>query len=191
MICGRADHTVARVIHENANVITVVAGEAPALIVEHQTVLAAARFRLEPLGARIDDEIAPTQVERLFVRPDERGNFAAIRCGGAVDAIIQSPAEAVQHRLHVELIRPIRRVINREAGEHKLPQVGLAIAVQVLAKENVRRGGDVKPAVRPENARGPGKSDREASEPPQIHFALGCSWFCMACLPQVSRSQAH
>ena len=46
--------------------------------------------------ARLDYAVglAPAEIDRLFVRPDKRRNFAPIWSGGAVDSIVESPAEA-------------------------------------------------------------------------------------------------
>src|SRR5581483_3917019 len=54
---------VAVVIHEKANVITVVASEAPPPIVEAQPVLAAAGFGSQRHRAWIDHEIPPAQID--------------------------------------------------------------------------------------------------------------------------------
>ena len=72
-----------------------------------------------------------------------------------VNPVIQAPAQAVQHCLHVQLVHTIRREVDAESGKHLRAGVGLPITVAVPAEEYVRRCSNVEPAIRPEDARRP------------------------------------
>jgi hypothetical protein len=114
--------------------------------------LAAARLGLELPRARIEGEVASAQLHPVCRARPRRGDFAAVGRGAAVDAIVEAPAQAVQHRLHVELVGGVGRVVDGKPGEDDLPHIGLAVAVGVFEKDHVGRGGDVDPAVGPEDA---------------------------------------
>jgi hypothetical protein len=74
-----------------------------------------------------------------------------------VDAVVEAPAEAVEHGLHVELVGAVRGVIAGEPGEHHFARVGLAVAVGVFEVEQIGCGGHEDPAIPAEEAGGPGE----------------------------------
>ena len=62
-----------------------------------------------------------------------RAVVAVVAAAGAIDPVIEAPAQAVRAELLVAFL---------EAGEEDSCVVGLAVAVGVAQKENIRRGGD-------------------------------------------------
>ena len=124
-------------------------------VVVSQAVLAAPRFGRELEGTGIEGEVAAAEVEGGRIRVKWGGDIAAVGAGGAVDPVVEAPAEAVQHGLHVELVGAVRGVVAGEPGKHHFSRVGFAIAVGVFEVENVGGGGHKDPAVPAEHAGGP------------------------------------
>ena len=75
---------------------------------------------------------------------------------GAVNAVVQSPGQAVHERLAVQPVALIA-----EAGEHDLPEVGDAVAIPILQVDEIRLETDVDAAVVGDHGRGIAQLVRE------------------------------
>src|SRR5437660_3671936 len=96
------------------------------------------------------------KVERRGRGMSQGSNQTSIAAGCAVDAIIQSPDETVEHALNVDSFHALG-----EAGEDNLANVRLSIIVSVPQIQNVRRGTDKDSATVTEHRRRPRQIIRE------------------------------
>ena len=100
-------------------------------------------------GVRPEAEVAAAH--GVFLPIDVRPNFrrgavaAVMRAACAIDPIVESPPKAV----HPELL-----VAFEEATEEGLPDIGFAVTIGVLEKENFRRGADKNSVAPRQDARG-------------------------------------
>ena len=74
-------------------------------------------------------------------------HLATAAAAGSMNAVVERPVERVHHRLDVQLVRRVWRVVAGKAAEDHFAHVGDAIAVRILEIENVRRGTDEHAAV--------------------------------------------
>ena len=107
---------------------------------------AAGRFQLQRAG--IEGEVAAAKLDGRGVLFADADHASAGAAGGAVDAVIEPPAEGVDQALHVAAA---------ETGEDLATDVGRPVAVGVFEVVNVRRGGDEHAAVVADHGRGPGE----------------------------------
>ena len=143
---------IAPLVHHLLNVVAVAADELPPGSIEIHPVLSAAALEPEVECPWVEREIAAPKSNRAQLRPADCAHLSRRAAGGAVDAIVQSPAEAVHQRLHVQLGRLVA-----EAGEHHPPLVGSGVAVGVLQVKDVRCHADEHPAVEAGDRRWPGQ----------------------------------
>src|ERR1043165_6495170 len=101
--------------------------------------LRATRDQLELEGARIEEETLPAHVEDLSVLGLGELDVAACGTGRYVKAVIQPPAERIEHRL--------TSFIAGKAGVDDFANIGLAVAVGVLEVKNVRHRPDEEAAI--------------------------------------------
>ena len=78
---------------------------------------------------RVEEEALAADRDRLRVRPAGPADVAAADAGRDVDAVVEAPAERVQH--------PLAGAVAPEAGEDDPPDVGLAVAVGVLQVQEI------------------------------------------------------
>ena len=135
-------------VHCQLDVVAVRAMELAAPVVEAHAMLGAAGFRpqVEQLG--VERKIASVQNDSgcvLDVRPLDR---SAHRPGGTVNAVVESPVEAVDQPLHVRAAEP---------GEHGFADIGLAVAIGILEIVNIGSRADEDAAVVAAKRRGPGE----------------------------------
>ena len=122
---------VTAVVHHELERVAVAADVGPAPVVQAHPVLAAAAGQLERLAARVEEEAVAADRDRLAPRPVGAADVAAVEAGRDVEAIVEAPAERVQH--------PLAGQVLAEAGEDDPAHVGLAVAVGVLEVEQVGR----------------------------------------------------
>src|ERR1043166_533780 len=144
------------IIHVEANVVAIVAGETASIIIKAQAMLSPAGFRGHRHRARLNHEIPAVQVERFGLGMPERFAHAPVAAGRAVDAVVQAPDEGVQHPLHIDTFDTLR-----ETGKDHFANVRLAVAVGILQVKDVRRRADEDAAIVAENRGGPGQVVRK------------------------------
>src|SRR5262249_55038010 len=115
------------------------ADERSAPVVRAQAVLAAAAGHLERFGARVESENLAADRDRPGFLPAGVADRAATVAGLDVDAVVEQPAERVQHGLAAG--------VTGEAGENHPADVRLAVAVGVLGVQDVRHRADEDAAV--------------------------------------------
>lgn len=138
--------------------IAIVAGESAALIVEAEAVLTAAGFGGQDHGAWVYDEVAPMKIDWLEFWMFQRFTDATVAAGGAVNAVVESPAERVEHSLYIDALDAFGK-----ASEDSFTNISLAIAVSVFEIEDVGSCTDKDAAVVTEYGCGPGKVISEDS----------------------------
>src|SRR5947207_2665302 len=89
------------IVNVQADVITVVAGETAARIIEAQAMLATTGFRGHGHGARFNHKVAAMKIHWFGLGMFQRFYQPAVAAGRAMDAVVESPDEAVEHALHV------------------------------------------------------------------------------------------
>ena len=90
---------VTAVVHHEVERIAVAADVGPAPVVPAHPVLAAATGQLERLAARVEDQAMTADRDGLRVRLIGPADVAAVEAGRDVKAVVESPAERVQHPL--------------------------------------------------------------------------------------------
>src|SRR5258706_6046969 len=147
---------VAILIHIQADMVAVVAGEAAAKIIEAEAMLAATGFRGHGHRARIDHKIAAMEFQRFGFGMFQRLYRAAVAARRAMDSIDESPNERVEHGLHVDAFDAFG-----EAGENHFADVRLAVAVGVLEVKDVGRSADENAAIVTKDSGWPGQVVRK------------------------------
>ena len=130
---------VAVFVHHGLDVAAVRADEFAAAIVEAQSVLRAAAIGAKIERAWVERKIASPQINRRRAGLLHAHDFAAAHAGSAMNTVVEEPIERVQHRLNVQPIRLIRRVVAGEPGKNDILHIGYAITVGVFAVKDVRR----------------------------------------------------
>ena len=124
--------------HEHPDVIAVVAGKPTATVVERLSILTAAGLRRELQRSRIKREIAAAQVHWRCLGRQRKTDLPTVGSRQPIDPVVPSPAETVKHRLHVQLIHPVRGEIDAEPRKNLSPQIGPAVAIRVFQIPDVR-----------------------------------------------------
>ena len=138
------------IVGEGHQMLAVTANIPATVTVETHAVLPAAALGPHVHRARIEGEIPAVQVEWLLRGNRQIADRAAVGCGAAVDSVVHAPVEAVEQRLHVQLVGGVAK-----PAEDNLADIGLVVAVRVLEIDNVGRSRDKDSAVVTDDARGP------------------------------------
>ncbi len=163
------------VVDDLLEVIGIGADEAATGGVEGHAVLTAAGGGFESECPGIEGEIATAQgdgcgrgiLDAVTFEPGagEGGIDAMHATGGeagdAVDALVESPMERVEHRLDIESGGIQGGAIGAEPGEDPFLHIGAAVAVGVLQIPDVGSGTDEDTAVPAGDGGGPGQTDGE------------------------------
>ena len=138
---------ITRRIHQRLQMAAVAAGELAAVIVKAHAVLRCAVFRAQLECARVKRKIAAIQRHRFARRILHAA--AHIR-GAAMNAIIQPPPKAVEHRLHIQ-----PAAAGAKALQHRAVYIRLTVTGGVLEKQNFRRHPHKHAAVVADHRRRP------------------------------------
>src|SRR5205807_1941071 len=87
--------------------------------------------------ARFDDKVSAMKVHRFEFGMAERFSYTTVPAGRAMNAIIQTPNERVEHSLHIDPLDGFGK-----ASENWFPHICLAIAFGIFQIKNIWRGAD-------------------------------------------------
>src|SRR5262249_12072620 len=130
---------VTAVVQEHVNGVAVLADEGAAPVVHAHAVLAAAAGHLERHPPWVEEETLTTNGDGLRVLLVGPANVTAGNAGGDVKAVIQSPAERVEH--------PFAGSVAGEAGEDRLAHVRFPVTFAILVVDDIRHRADEDAAI--------------------------------------------
>ena len=101
--------------------------------------LTAAAGRLEPITARVEQEVLAADRDCLHPGLVRAENFTPVQAGRDVKPVVEAPPKRVEH--------PLTSDVFAEAGQGDPAHVGLAVAVCIFEVEQVGRGADIDTSV--------------------------------------------
>ena len=148
------------------DVVTVVAGEAVAPIVERMAKLASARNGLERRAVCLKAEVATPYRYWFGFGARSILDRTAVAAGYPINPAIRAPEQTVQKALDI---------LGAEAAEHHLLDIGNSVARGILGIENVRSNGDEHAVVVGNNSGRPRKPAQE--DRPSVELAIAVAVF--------------
>ena len=160
-------------VHDELDVVAVAANEFPTPAVETHPVLGPAALGAKIERAWIKRKILAAQIHPVRIADCGLGilagplhpgssegavhtaNLSAAHAGRAVDAVIETPIERIEQGLHIQPVRLVRRKVAGKSGKNRFADVRHAVAVGVLAEDNIGCRPDEHTATVTENRRRP------------------------------------